>query len=116
MKQSADFFAYLEYNEWHYKSDSLLFIIISILVTDLFSRATHGLMKKNVKPQQLATDDYIHDNKAAVVRDLQRKMNFKEDVHRHSSQQVKILIVIKVHFIHSSQARQMLSLMGHRCL
>ncbi|XP_077678968.1 myopalladin [Eretmochelys imbricata] len=49
--------------------------------------ATHGLMKKNVKPQQLATDDYIHDNKAAVVRDLQRKMNFKEDVHRHSSQQ-----------------------------
>ncbi|XP_032651155.1 myopalladin isoform X3 [Chelonoidis abingdonii] len=49
--------------------------------------ATHGLMKKNLKPLQLATDDYIHDNKAAVVRDLQRKMHFKEDVHRHSSQQ-----------------------------
>uniref|UniRef100_A0A8C0JGD5 Myopalladin n=1 Tax=Chelonoidis abingdonii TaxID=106734 RepID=A0A8C0JGD5_CHEAB len=32
--------------------------------------ATHGLMKKNLKPLQLATDDYIHDNKAAVVRDF----------------------------------------------
>ncbi|XP_043375259.1 myopalladin [Dermochelys coriacea] len=49
--------------------------------------ATHGPMKKNLKPLQLATDDYIHDNKAAVVRDLQRKMNFKEDVRGHSSQQ-----------------------------
>uniref|UniRef100_A0A8C4WC67 Myopalladin n=1 Tax=Gopherus evgoodei TaxID=1825980 RepID=A0A8C4WC67_9SAUR len=32
--------------------------------------ATHGLMKKNLKPLRLATDDYIHDNKAAVVRDF----------------------------------------------
>uniref|UniRef100_A0A674IKD2 Myopalladin n=1 Tax=Terrapene triunguis TaxID=2587831 RepID=A0A674IKD2_9SAUR len=32
--------------------------------------ASHGLMKKNLKPLQLATDDYIHNNKVAVVRDL----------------------------------------------
>ncbi|XP_053891176.1 myopalladin [Malaclemys terrapin pileata] len=49
--------------------------------------ASHGLMKKNLKPLHLATDDYIHNNKVAVVRDLQRKMHFKEDVCRHSSQQ-----------------------------
>ncbi|XP_074856310.1 myopalladin isoform X2 [Carettochelys insculpta] len=49
--------------------------------------STHGQMKKNLKPLQLATDDYIHDRKAVAVRELQRKMLFKEDVHHHSSQQ-----------------------------
>ncbi|XP_067408719.1 myopalladin isoform X2 [Emydura macquarii macquarii] len=49
--------------------------------------ATHGLMKKNLKPLQLATDDYIHHNKAAVVRNLERKMNFKENLHQHNNEQ-----------------------------
>lgn len=63
-------------------------------------RSTQGLPKKNLKPLQLATDDYIRDNKAAVVKDLERKLHFKEDFNQHSIQQVSILIVITLHFIH----------------
>ncbi|NXY88383.1 MYPN protein, partial [Alcedo cyanopectus] len=37
---------------------------------------TQGLTKKNLKPLQLATDDSIRENKAALVKDLERKLQF----------------------------------------
>ncbi|XP_050754754.1 myopalladin [Gymnogyps californianus] len=48
---------------------------------------TQGLTKKNLKPLQLATDDSIRENKAALVKDLERKLHFREDVNQQSSQQ-----------------------------
>ncbi|NXX54574.1 MYPN protein, partial [Scopus umbretta] len=38
--------------------------------------STQGLTKKNVKPLLLATDDSIRENKAALVKDLERKLHF----------------------------------------
>ncbi|NXX95718.1 MYPN protein, partial [Centropus bengalensis] len=35
-----------------------------------------GLTKKNLKPLPLATDDAIRENKAALVKDLERKLHF----------------------------------------
>uniref|UniRef100_A0A8B9FNK6 Myopalladin n=1 Tax=Amazona collaria TaxID=241587 RepID=A0A8B9FNK6_9PSIT len=40
---------------------------------------TQGLIKKNLKPLPLATDDSIRENKAALVKDLERKLHFRED-------------------------------------
>ncbi|NXR14472.1 MYPN protein, partial [Semnornis frantzii] len=37
---------------------------------------TQGLTKKNLKPLPLATDDSIRENKAALVKDLERKLQF----------------------------------------
>ncbi|NXU70364.1 MYPN protein, partial [Oreotrochilus melanogaster] len=37
---------------------------------------TQGLTKKNLKPLLLATDDSIRENKAALVKDLERKLRF----------------------------------------
>ncbi|NXX02564.1 MYPN protein, partial [Larus smithsonianus] len=37
---------------------------------------TQGLTKKNLKPLPLATDDSIRENKAALVKDLERKLHF----------------------------------------
>ncbi|KAM6265300.1 myopalladin isoform 1-T3 [Spheniscus humboldti] len=48
---------------------------------------TQGLTKKNLKPLPLATDDSIRENKAALVKDLERKLHFREDVNQQSSQQ-----------------------------
>ncbi|XP_075361434.1 myopalladin [Mycteria americana] len=48
---------------------------------------TQGLTKKNLKPLSLATDDSIRENKAALVKDLERKLHFREDVNQQSSQQ-----------------------------
>ncbi|KAM6091328.1 myopalladin isoform 1-T1 [Theristicus caerulescens] len=48
---------------------------------------TQGLTKKNLKPLPLATDDSIRENKAALVKDLERKLRFREDVNQQSSQQ-----------------------------
>ncbi|XP_010293093.1 PREDICTED: myopalladin [Phaethon lepturus] len=48
---------------------------------------TQGLTKKNVKPLPLATDDSLRENKAALVKDLERKLHFREDVNQQSSQQ-----------------------------
>ncbi|XP_009892281.1 PREDICTED: myopalladin [Charadrius vociferus] len=48
---------------------------------------TQGLTKKNLKPVPLATDDSIRENKAALVKDLERKLHFREDVNQQSSQQ-----------------------------
>ncbi|XP_072726471.1 myopalladin [Ciconia boyciana] len=49
--------------------------------------STQGLTKKNLKPLSLATDDSIRENKAALVKDLERKLHFREDVNQQSSQQ-----------------------------
>ncbi|XP_061857375.1 myopalladin [Colius striatus] len=48
---------------------------------------TQGLTKKNLKPLPLATDDSIRENKAALVKDLERRLHFREDVNQQSSQQ-----------------------------
>ncbi|XP_068272798.1 myopalladin [Nyctibius grandis] len=48
---------------------------------------TQGLTKKNLKPLPLATDDAIRENKAALVKDLERKLHFREDANQQSSQQ-----------------------------
>ncbi|KFP33672.1 Myopalladin, partial [Colius striatus] len=37
---------------------------------------TQGLTKKNLKPLPLATDDSIRENKAALVKDLERRLHF----------------------------------------
>ncbi|XP_064370527.1 myopalladin [Dromaius novaehollandiae] len=49
--------------------------------------STQGLTKKNLKPLTLSTDDSIRDNKAALLKDLERKLHFREDVNQHGSQQ-----------------------------
>ncbi|NWV15508.1 MYPN protein, partial [Ptilonorhynchus violaceus] len=48
---------------------------------------TQGLTKKNLKPLPLVTDDSIRENKAALVKDLERKLHFREDANQHSGQQ-----------------------------
>ncbi|NXP26602.1 MYPN protein, partial [Scytalopus superciliaris] len=48
---------------------------------------TQGLSKKNLKPLPLATGDSIRENKAALVKDLERKLHFREDATQQSSQQ-----------------------------
>ncbi|NWR86409.1 MYPN protein, partial [Furnarius figulus] len=48
---------------------------------------TQGLTRKNLKPLPLATGDSIRENKAALVKDLERKLHFREDATQHSSQQ-----------------------------
>ncbi|XP_010076532.1 PREDICTED: myopalladin [Pterocles gutturalis] len=48
---------------------------------------TQGLTKKNLKLLPLATDDSIRENKAALLKDLERKLHFREDVNQQSSQQ-----------------------------
>uniref|UniRef100_A0A663N790 Myopalladin n=1 Tax=Athene cunicularia TaxID=194338 RepID=A0A663N790_ATHCN len=40
---------------------------------------TQRLSKKNLKPLLLATDDSIRESKAALVKDLERKLQFRED-------------------------------------
>ncbi|NXE64414.1 MYPN protein, partial [Calcarius ornatus] len=47
---------------------------------------TQGL-KKNLKPLPLATEDSIRENKAALVKDLERKLHFREDANQQSAQQ-----------------------------
>ncbi|XP_009072874.1 PREDICTED: myopalladin, partial [Acanthisitta chloris] len=48
---------------------------------------TQGLTKKSLKPLPLATDDSIRENKAALVKDLERKLHFQEDGNQPSAQQ-----------------------------
>ncbi|XP_066180503.1 myopalladin [Sylvia atricapilla] len=48
---------------------------------------THGLTKKNLKPLPLATEDSIRENKVALVKDLERKLHFREDANQQSGQQ-----------------------------
>ncbi|NWW90805.1 MYPN protein, partial [Rhynochetos jubatus] len=48
---------------------------------------TQGLTKKKLKPLLLATDDSIRENKAALVKDLERRLRFREDGNSQSSQQ-----------------------------
>ncbi|NWW79808.1 MYPN protein, partial [Climacteris rufus] len=48
---------------------------------------TQGLTKKNLKPLPLVTDDSIRENKAALVKDLERKLHFREDANQPSGQQ-----------------------------
>lgn len=65
-----------------------------------FNSPTQGLIKKNLKPLPLATDDSIRENKAALVKDLERKLHFREDVNQQSSQQVRKMSAIKINFSH----------------
>lgn len=65
-----------------------------------FNSPTQGLTKKNLKPLPLATDDSIRENKAALVKDLERKLHFREDVNQQSSQQVRKSSIIKINFTH----------------
>ncbi|NWY04574.1 MYPN protein, partial [Nothoprocta ornata] len=51
--------------------------------------STQGLTKKNPKPLTLSTDDSIRDNKAAVLKDLERRLHFREDDNQ-SQQEYKI--------------------------
>lgn len=64
-----------------------------------FNSPTQGL-KKNLKPLPLATEDSIRENKAALVKDLERKLHFREDANQQSGQQVRKSRVIKVNFTH----------------
>ncbi|XP_069720484.1 myopalladin isoform X1 [Phaenicophaeus curvirostris] len=48
---------------------------------------TQGLTKKNLKPLSLATDDSIQENKAALVKDLERKLHFRDDTYQQNGQQ-----------------------------
>uniref|UniRef100_A0A663DWF8 Myopalladin n=1 Tax=Aquila chrysaetos chrysaetos TaxID=223781 RepID=A0A663DWF8_AQUCH len=52
---------------------------------------TQGLTKKNLKPLPLATDDSIRENKAALVKDLERKLHFREDEYRISSFEQRLM-------------------------
>ncbi|XP_048799711.1 myopalladin isoform X3 [Lagopus muta] len=49
--------------------------------------STQGVTKKNPKPLQLPTDESIRENKAALVKDLERKLHFRDDTNQQSSQQ-----------------------------
>uniref|UniRef100_A0A8C2SPA3 Myopalladin n=1 Tax=Coturnix japonica TaxID=93934 RepID=A0A8C2SPA3_COTJA len=49
--------------------------------------STQGVTKKNPKPLQLPTDESIRENKAALVKDLERKLHYREDINQQSSQQ-----------------------------
>lgn len=63
-----------------------------------FNSPNQRLTKKNLKPLSLATDDSIRENKAALVKDLERKLRFREDLNQQSSQQVRKPNVIKIRF------------------
>lgn len=64
-----------------------------------FNSPTQGL-KKNLKPLPLATEDSIRENKVALVKDLERKLHFREDANQQSGQQVRKSSVSKVNFTH----------------
>ncbi|NXJ07994.1 MYPN protein, partial [Odontophorus gujanensis] len=49
-----------------------------------------GVPKKNPKPLQLPTDESIRENKAALVKDLERKLHFREDINQSSQQEYRI--------------------------
>uniref|UniRef100_A0A8C9NE88 Myopalladin n=1 Tax=Serinus canaria TaxID=9135 RepID=A0A8C9NE88_SERCA len=51
---------------------------------------TQGL-KKNLKPLPLATEDSIRENKVALVKDLERKLHFREDEYRISSFEQRLM-------------------------
>lgn len=60
-----------------------------------FNSPTQGLTKKNLKPLPLATEDSIRENKVALVKDLERKLHFREDANQQSGQQVRKSSVVK---------------------
>ncbi|XP_066475576.1 myopalladin [Tiliqua scincoides] len=45
-----------------------------------------GAMKKNLRPLHLATEDSIRDHRAAVVKDLEKRLHPREDVFPHGQQ------------------------------
>ncbi|KAF4800356.1 myopalladin [Turdus rufiventris] len=51
---------------------------------------TQGFTKKNLKPLPLVTEDSIRENKAALVKDLERKLHFREDANPQSQQEYRI--------------------------
>lgn len=43
-------------------------------------------MKKNLRPLPLPTEDSIRDHKAAVVKDLEKRLHLRDDVFPHGPQ------------------------------
>lgn len=52
-------------------------------------------MKKNLRPLQLATEESIRDSKAAVVKDLEKRLHLREEIFPHGPQ-VKALPTIQM--------------------
>lgn len=52
-------------------------------------------MKKNLKPLQLVTEDSIRDHRAAVVKDLEKRLYLRDDAFSHG-QQVRTLTNLNV--------------------
>lgn len=67
-----------------------------------FNSPTQGFTKKNLKPLPLATEDSIRENKAALVKDLERKLHFREDANPQS-QQVRKSSVVEINFTHEQE-------------
>uniref|UniRef100_A0A8B9QFT1 Myopalladin n=1 Tax=Apteryx owenii TaxID=8824 RepID=A0A8B9QFT1_APTOW len=53
--------------------------------------STQGLTKKNLKPLTLSTDDSIRDNKVALLKDLERKLHFREDEYKISNFEQRLM-------------------------
>ncbi|XP_069756931.1 myopalladin isoform X2 [Narcine bancroftii] len=51
---------------------------------------TQGVLKKVLRSPQASTNDEIYENKNAVIRDLDRKSNFKDDVFHTGQQEYKV--------------------------
>ncbi|XP_042315272.1 myopalladin isoform X2 [Sceloporus undulatus] len=49
-----------------------------------------GTVKKNPRTSQLATEDSIRDHKAAVVKDLEKRLHLRDDIFPQSQQEYKI--------------------------
>lgn len=43
-------------------------------------------MKKNLRPLQLATEESIRESKAAVVKDLEKRLHLRDDMFLHGPQ------------------------------
>ncbi|KAM3834666.1 myopalladin isoform 2-T3 [Vipera latastei] len=51
---------------------------------------SHGTLKKNLNPLQSSTEDAMKDHKAAVVKDLEKRLHLWNDESFHSQQEYKI--------------------------
>ncbi|XP_062989129.1 myopalladin isoform X2 [Elgaria multicarinata webbii] len=51
---------------------------------------SQGTLKKNLRPSQMAAEESIRNQKAAVVKDLERRLYLRDDAFPHSQQEYKI--------------------------
>ncbi|XP_053164554.1 myopalladin isoform X2 [Hemicordylus capensis] len=54
------------------------------------SAGNQGATKKNLRPLPLVTEDSIRDYKAAVVKDLEKRLHLRDEVFPHGQQEYKI--------------------------